>query len=188
MRIFFISILILFTISSCKLFRQENEANRLKRIYQEFLGKKLDLPDSVFILDRNCIQKKNNIDLNNRNQLKIITRIDGNCGKCINDIKRWNEEIIKKIDTSFVNIHIFIYTDNPSYFTKHICPEIAIDYPLLIDTLNRFVISNDLPRFDNRFHSFLLDKNNNIILIGSPLHNSDLKTLYLGEIEKRGGF
>jgi len=156
-------------------------------MYQEVSEKRLELPDSIFGLDRNCKQKKYNFDLNNGDQLKIITRIDGSCGKCVNDIKRWDEEIIRVIDTSLVNIHIIIYTDDPSYFTNAICPEIALNYPLLIDTLNLFVINNDLPRFDNKFHSFLLDRNNNIILIGSPLHNWELKTLYLDEIEKRVG-
>jgi hypothetical protein len=188
MRIFVVLILILITVSSCNIFRKDNEAKWLNKIYQEVSEKKLELPDSVFVLDRNCKQYKHNINLNRGDKLKIINRIDGSCGKCINDIKRWEEEIIREIDTNFVNIHIIIYTDDPSNFTNVICPEIDIIYPLLIDTLNSFVINNDLPRFDNRFHSFLLDRNNNIILIGSPLHSRKLKTLYLDEIEKRIGF
>ena len=178
----------LFAISSCKFFKKNNEAKQLKNIYYKLTEKKLKLPDSVFVLDRNCNQEKQNIDLNKGDKLKIITRIDGSCGKCVNNLKRWEEEIIEEMDTSLVKILIFIYTEDISYFTNVICPEIAINYPMLIDTLNLFVINNDLPRFDNRFHSFLLDRNNNIILIGSPLHSRELKTLYLDEIEKRDGF
>ena len=178
----------LFAISSCKFYKKDNEAKQLKKIYNELSEKELELPDSVFVLDRNCNPPKHNVNLYKEDQLKIITRIDGSCGKCVNDLMRWDEEIIREIDTSLVKIHIFIYTEELSYFTNVICPDIALNHPLFIDTLNRFVINNDLPRFDNRFHTFLLDRNNNIILIGSPLYSRDLKTLYLDEIEKRIGF
>ena len=60
-------------------------------------------------------------------------------------------------------------------------PEISINYPLLIDTLNLFIIDNDLPRFDERFQTFLIDKNNAIILIGSPLYNRKMRLLYIAK-------
>jgi len=78
-------------------------------MYQEVSEKRLELPDSIFGLDRNCKQKKYNFDLNNGDQLKIITRIDGSCGKCVNDIKRWDEEIIRVIDTSLVSEYSYYH-------------------------------------------------------------------------------
>ena len=41
-----------------------------------------------------------------------------------------------------------------------------------------------LPK-DSRFHTFLLDENNKVILVGNPVGNAKLRNLYLTEIRKR---
>ena len=178
----------IFAISSCDSFKKEDETKQLKKIYQEFSKKELKFPDSVSVFYGKNDLQKHSIQSYAGNHLKIVTRIAADCHLCIINLQRWEEEILWKIDTCSIKFLPFIYTDNFSYFTDVIYLEIDINYPLLIDTLNQFVIDNNLPRFDNRFHSFLLDENNNIILIGSPLYNRELKTLYLNEIEKRAGF
>ena len=180
-----ISLLLIFP--NCKSFRKDNEFDLLSKTYQQFSERQLRFPDSVLVLYReNCIQKQSTKTYTG-NQLKIVTYVNADCGRCVNNIKRWEEEIIKVIDTNFVKILIFIYTDDFSKFTNSIYPEISINYPLLIDTLNLFIINNDLPRFDERFQTFLIDENNAIILIGSPLYNRKMRALYMNEINKRIG-
>ena len=45
------------------------------------------------------------------------------------------------------------------------------DYPILLDTLGEFEKLNPhLPK-NGTFHTFLLDENNNVILVGNPLRN-----------------
>ena len=41
-----------------------------------------------------------------------------------------------------------------------------------------------LPK-NERFHTFLLDEHNKVILVGSPVDNTRLKNLYFSEIKKR---
>ena len=41
-----------------------------------------------------------------------------------------------------------------------------------------------LPK-DERFHTFLLDENNKVILVGYPVNNPKLKELYLKELNKK---
>jgi len=188
MKAFIISILMLLTLSSCDFFKKDNEAKQLKKMFQEFSKKELKFPDSVFVFYGKNNLLKRSIQSYTENHLKIVTRITADCHHCIINLQRWEEEILCQIDTSSVKFLSFIYTDNLSYFTDVIYPEIDINYPLLIDTLNQFVIDNNLPPFDNRFHTFLLDTKNKIILIGSPLSNNQLKNLYLDEIQKRKKF
>ena len=58
------------------------------------------------------------------------------------------------------------------------------DYPVFIDPQANFVRQNpNIPK-DKRLHSFLLDKNNKVVLVGSPLHNPALWMLYKSTIQK----
>ena len=160
-------------ISSCKFYKKDKEAKQLIKVFQEFSKKELKFPDSVSVFFKKNDLQKHSIQSYAGGHLKIVTRIAGDCSRCVNNLKRWEEEIIEEIDTNSVKFLPFIYTDNYSFFTDVIYPELAINYPLLIDTLNLFIMNNDLPRFDKRFHTFLIDENNNIILIGNPLHNRE---------------
>ena len=56
------------------------------------------------------------------------------------------------------------------------------DYPVFIDHNATFAKQNKLPK-NRRLHTFLLDKNNNVVLIGSPLYNPSLWTLYQRTIQ-----
>ena len=173
------------SVSSCRFYMKDHEAKQLKKTYQEFSKKELKFPDSVLVYYRKNGIKKQSIQSYSGNQMKIVTHVAGDCGRCVNNLKRWEEEIIEVIDTNLVKVLIFLYVEDFSNFTNLIDPEITINFPLVIDTLNLFVVNNDLPRFDERFHTFLINENNNIILIGSPLHSEKLKTLYLNEIKRR---
>ena len=58
------------------------------------------------------------------------------------------------------------------------------DYPVFIDQNANFVKQNpQLPK-NRKLHNFLLDKNNKVVLVGSPLHNPALWMLYKNTIKK----
>lgn len=53
-----------------------------------------------------------------------------------------------------------------------------IDYPVIIDEKGSFEKLNPhLPK-DEIFHTFLLDENNNVILVGNPLYNKEIEKLF----------
>jgi len=59
-----------------------------------------------------------------------------------------------------------------------------LDYPIFIDQNGSFVKQNsNLPK-NRQLHSFLLDKNNRVVLVGSPLYNPSLWELYMRTIQK----
>lgn len=53
----------------------------------------------------------------------------------------------------------------------------GIYWPIIYDTANLFIQKNNLPT-SARFHTFLLDKNEKIILVGSPVKNKKVWQLY----------
>ena len=59
----------------------------------------------------------------------------------------------------------------------------AFNYPIFIDHNAAFVKQNKLPK-NRHLHSFLLDKENKVVIVGSPLHNPQLWELYKRTINK----
>lgn len=66
--------------------------------------------------------------------------------------------------------------------------KIAIyDYPIYIDTLSVFERMNPhLPK-NKALHTFLLDENNNVILVGNPLHNKRIEEMFYKIVEEKLG-
>ena len=51
-------------------------------------------------------------------------------------------------------------------------------FPIYIDKKNEFISMNSKLSNDSRYHTFLLDKNNRIILIGNPVYSTDMWNLF----------
>lgn len=61
------------------------------------------------------------------------------------------------------------------------------NYPIFLDTLGEFEKLNPhLPK-NKALHSFLLDENNNVILVGDPLYNKEIKELFYKIVEEKLG-
>ena len=61
------------------------------------------------------------------------------------------------------------------------------NYPIILDTLGQFAKLNPhLPK-NKALHTFLLDENNNVILVGNPLHNKKIKEMFYRIVEDRLG-
>lgn len=61
------------------------------------------------------------------------------------------------------------------------------DYPILIDTLGEFERLNPhLPK-NQALHTFLLDENNRVILVGNPLRNKKIKEMFYKIVEEKLG-
>ena len=58
------------------------------------------------------------------------------------------------------------------------------DYPIFIDQHATFVKQNPKLPKNRQLYSFLLDKNNKVVMVGNPLHNPTLWNLYKKNIQK----
>ena len=57
--------------------------------------------------------------------------------------------------------------------------QIQYRHPVFYDLDGSFERLNPHLPQDERFHTFLLDKNNKVVVVGNPVHNEKLKKLYL---------
>ena len=58
-------------------------------------------------------------------------------------------------------------------------------YPLYIDTCNIFSQTNKFIPAEKMYHTFLLDENGRVILVGNPLKNEEIKNMFHNILEER---
>lgn len=170
-------LLIFFTIViACK--HSETE-----KILNSLVGQRVILPKNMIVLKENLIYYNDTFNLIKKD-LKIITHIYGSCGVCINNLNKWKNVLDTLKDFKNISLLFIVYTDNIDYFKKLFYPEIKLNYPLIIDTLNFFYKSNKLYNYENiHYQTFLVDKDNKIILVGNPAISQKVRDLYLKTIK-----
>jgi len=122
-------------------------------------------------------------------KLKLIIYVDSTeCMSCkIKRLNDWNK--ILKLDSVYKGRIKFYFVFSPKRGqVKQTLRSIKLSslfYPLFLDENSDFIKDNtQIPR-DMRLHTFLLDEDNNIILIGNPLRNKGIRKLFYREVKKR---
>jgi hypothetical protein len=65
--------------------------------------------------------------------------------------------------------------------------EKLIPQTIFIDSTNIFSIKNPNIPLETKYHTFLLDPNNNVVLVGNPITNEKIREIFLAIIEKKLG-
>ena len=85
---------------------------------------------------------------------------------------------------SFRIIYLFTPKKHDSRRVKVSLRSNTLDYPIFIDRNATFAKQNpNLPQ-DPKLHTFLVDKNNKVVFVGSPLHNSSFLAFYKMTIQR----
>jgi hypothetical protein len=171
--------LVCFISFSCK--NKSSEKNEVEK----YIEKNIQMPkDSILLLKNDSVLsiKKANLE---SDKIKIVSRINSQCHSCVHHLDQWKQELMKRFKDRSIQFVFYLYTDSFELFKRKFYHRISGTYPLLIDTTNAFIRDNNLPKMDQRFHTFLLNRKNEVILVGNPLLNSEIRELYLKEINKR---
>lgn len=161
---------------------------RLKDSLNLLYSKKIEIPTNL----RTTYNGKDSL-MNEmfENKFKLIVYFDSTgCSSCnISKMYMW-KPLLKYVEKNKRKIEVFFIF----YPAKNkIGPTITtllsnpIDYPILLDTLGEFEKLNPhLPK-NRALHTFLLDENNKVILVGSPLHNKRIEEMFYKVMEDKLG-
>lgn len=124
-------------------------------------------------------------------KLKYIIYSDSlDCTSCmINNLSSWNSilEYCEKYNGKFIFQFIFSPHKKDLHQISMLIKHSGFKYPIMIDTKKRFEKLNPhLPK-DRLLHAFLLDENNNVILVGNPLRNKKIKEMFYKIMEEKLG-
>ena len=150
--------------------------NRNNRIYNEVKGlsnQKISFVDGYTELQCNSRIK---LDSLLKNEIKVVTYIDDMpCSSCaVRALKSWQREI-KNIDKDLAYL-IIVHTDDRAFVDM--ADTISLDFPLMYYNSNKFGESNKLEGLLTRNKTFLLNKDNKVVLVGEPFGREKLAKLY----------
>ena len=115
-------------------------------------------------------------------KIKIVIFSDSTiCSPCaIKSIGSWYHYIQLSQNSKGGLQLFFIFVQNKKNINSllYTLKEYFFDYPVYIDTLGIFQKDNPHLSENTKLHTFLLDENNNVILVGNPTHSLKLKELY----------
>lgn len=120
----------------------------------------------------------------------VIYKDSLECTSCsINKMYFWDEFIKYAKSYNGRLKYYFIYSPlkkncrNVEFLLKNI----NFDYPILLDSLGEFVKLNPhLPK-NRALHTFLLDEDNNVILVGDPVYNKRIEKMFYKIVEEKLG-
>lgn len=177
---YLIASLVLILLFSC----QNKKSKEIESVLKEMQGKVIDFPSTLrsVYMDKDTLcpaifEKEN----------KIVVYVDSmGCSECNMKIQEWID-IFKCTRDSLPNLSI-IYIVSPkkgqSQKITSIFRKYEIDYPFFIDSLNQFGNLNKMPK-ERKYHTFLIDRHNRIVLVGSPIRSDKIWQLYKDYVRKQ---
>lgn len=158
----------------CSNKKNENLENYLAS-YDGVVGKQLKYNPSSFI-NFNKHYNYNKIYPNS-----ILMIVNTECTSCIEKFKAWQEY---KKQGNFNNLDIVFVAQGKvtEYFDYNVNKINNFDFKIYVDTTSSFIDSNGILLHSNS--TFLLDRNNQIVMIGDPISNSIIKDFYAQKIEE----
>lgn len=153
---------------------------RISKSFEDWQGSKVEIPsDLVYTILNDTIEfNVNDCDY------KVLHYVDSiGCAACKLTLPAWEQfmsEVMTNQDIS-VKLILIVNTSKP-FDVYNSLKKYRFKYPIAIDTKNTFSSMNNLDE-DQTTHTFLLNDNNEVVLIGNPVQNNDIKNLYLKELD-----
>ena len=153
----------------------------ITKLVTEWRNKEIILPDNNIF----TIQGKDTVNVNMNTEYKILVYVDSaGCTSCRLQLHKWKEFILKVDSVAKEPVQFLFYlTPKSVKEARYITRRDDFTYPMCIDLKNKINIKNNFPKEDT-FHTFLLDAENKVQIIGNPIHNNAVRELYLNAISK----
>lgn len=168
----FVSMMISFSCNS-----KMNKEKEIEDLILRWEGRKIQFPkDLVFSIFGVDTIVSNYFD----SDYKVVIYADNlGCISCKLKLSAWKKMISEFNEISDYKISFLFYL-YPNYKEEiiDILKQNNFNHPVCLDLDNTFYKLNNLP-FDEKFHVFLLNKKDNVLLIGNPVNNSKIRDLYM---------
>ena len=170
-------LLMLCLLAAC----QDSDKQRLTRLVQEWDGKEISFPaQAVF-----TVQGRDTVDFRWQSApYRIVTYVDSlGCASCKLQLPKW-KQLIAETDSLFGKdklSYVFFFHPKDARELTYLTRRDGFTYPVCFDREDAFNRVNRFPS-EMALQTFLLDKDNRVVAIGNPVHNPQVKELYLNII------
>ena len=111
---------------------------------------------------------------------KVLVYVDSTgCTSCRLQLHEW-KKFIAEVDSAMNGSVPFLFFLSPKSVkeARYITRRDDFIYPICVDMQNRLDSLNRFPE-EEMFHTFLLDSDNRVTVIGNPIHNRAVRDLYM---------
>lgn len=120
------------------------------------------------------------------NGLKMVVFADTtDCSLCyIDHLKQWND--LLSLETKYQNLSFYFMVEarkNEGKSLSNLLHDCGLFHTAYIDTSHVFLRENPHVDVPSAFHTFLLDEDNRVILVGNPLTNPNIEKLLIEILE-----
>ena len=168
--------LLFLLLTSC----EENKGERILRWIQSWECLEIIFPKIALF----TIQGKDTVDFDWVNvDFKIVTYVDSTgCTGCKLQLLEWSD-FIQEVDSLSNKNVSFVFYFHPKDKTKlrHLLRLNDFTHPVCFDEKDEFNALNDFPK-ERELQTVLLNKNNEVIVIGNPHYTRSIRNVYLRRI------
>ena len=155
----------------------ESDRDRILRQVAEWEGREIVFPArSVF-----TVQGRDTVACpSGSSPYRILTYVDSaGCTSCKLQLPKW-KELMAEVDSATDGSVPFLFYFHPKDLKelRYLTRRDGFTYPVCFDENDELNRLNGFPA-DMTFQTFLLDADNRVAAIGNPVHNPDVKRLYL---------
>lgn len=176
--------LVLFGSLFCFSCSQKNgQDKKLEAELRAFKEKAIIFPDNM---EAKICEGKTPLDttlLNRTSKMVVYVGPDG-CTDCkLRSLMPLYMFILENRHRDNFGVVVIVHSEDREA-TETVLTELRFRHTVFYDVDGSFKRLNPQLPDSEHFHTFLLNKENKVVLIGNPTHNEKLKNLYLAEIEK----
>ena len=175
MKIRYSFIILLVVVFSCN-----NKSKQIENDLSHLIGKKVELIDTLNYYSLNSGMYRED----SLSDLKIVSYINGSCSGCLYSLSNW-DELMEAEKFRNVSFRLYVKTTNLKQL-DYILREIKFHNSIVLDFKNQFFELNKL-REEIIYQTFLINKENKILLVGNPILSERIRKLYSETISKEMG-
>ena len=165
---------IVLALSSCK----QEQAKSVEELIASRIGTTLILPDSL-----SYESFSDTLLPLLETRAKVIVYINGECSACTAAFSQW--KAIESELSSQGDVSILYYVKTPRFKDiEWLLSAKRFTSPVFVDPGSDILYLNDIPERMALLHTILLNRKNQIVLVGSPINNPKLLELYKQQIRE----
>lgn len=107
--------------------------------------------------------------------LRVFSYVNVSCATCLNEIKKW-DSLAKSLSRYDTPIILYLQSKDRYELLKYLIEEDRLapfSYPFVLDTNNNYFIQNSMLNEGKRLYTVLVNKDNEILWTGDPIHSEN---------------
>lgn len=154
-----------------------NKREEIARTVAQWQGRTVQMPEGAVF----TVQARDTVAMDMYAPThKVLVYVDSTgCTSCRLQLHEW-KKFVAEVDSATAGRVPFLFFLSPKSVkeARYITRRDDFTYPICVDMQNRLDSLNHFPE-EEMFHTFLLDSDNRVAVIGNPIHNRAVRDLYM---------